>query len=140
MGAFESRQTTAQLRRLQLLLLVMIVWDVLAVIAALSFGSPLAEIDDDRIGGILAARVGFSGAVLVPIVMYLYALARNPLRHRGVIWAGVVEQGAAALFAVYHVAVKDINVEGTIVPLVVAVVLLIGLLINMPRAYAQVAP
>ena len=44
---------------------------------------------------------------------------------------------SAALFAVYHVAVKDINVEGMIVPLVVALVLLITLLINMPRAYTQ---
>ena len=140
MSAFDSRQTTAQLRRLQLLLVAMILWDILAVITALSFGGPLAEIDGDRIGGVLAARVGFSGAVLVPIVMYLYALARNPLRHRGVIWAAVVEQAAAALFAVYHVAVKDINVEGMIVPLVVALALLIALLINMPRAYSQASP
>jgi hypothetical protein len=137
MSAFESRHTTAQLRRLQLLLLVMILWDALALIAALSFGGPLAEIDGNRIGGVLAARVTFSGAVLVPMVMYLYALARNPLRHRGVIWAAVVEQGAAALFAVYHVAVKDINLEGAILPMVVALVLLVGLLINMPRAYSQ---
>ena len=72
MSAFDSRQTTAQLRRLQLLLVAMILWDILAVITALSFGGPLAEIDGDRIGGVLAARVGFSGAVLVPIVMYLY--------------------------------------------------------------------
>lgn len=139
MSAFESRQTTAQLRRLQMLLLVMILWDALALIAALSFGGPLSEIDDDHIGGVLAARVTFSGAVLVPMVMYLYALARNPLRHRGVIWAAVVEQGAAALFAVYHVAVKDISLEGAIVPMVVALVLLVGLLLNMPRAYAQAA-
>ena len=139
MSLFESRQTTAQLRRLQLLLMAMILWDVLAVIAALSFGGPLAEIDEDRIGGVLAARASFSGAALVPIVLYLYALARNPLRHRGVIWAGVVEQGAAALFAVYHVAVKDINVEGMIAPLVVALLLMAGLLINMPRAHIQAA-
>jgi hypothetical protein len=137
MSVFESRQTTAQLRRLQLILVAMILWDVLAIITSLSFGGPLAEIDGDRIGGFLAARLTFSGAVFVPIVMYLYALARNPLRHRGVIWAGVVEQGAAALFAVYHVAVKDINVEGAVVPLVVALVFLVALLINMPRAYTQ---
>ena len=137
MSVFESRHTTAQLRRLQLLLLAMILWDALALVASMTFGSPLAEIDGDRIGGVLAARVTFSGAVLVPMVIYLYALARNPQRHRGVIWAAVVEQGAAALFAVYHVAVKDINVEGAVVPLVVALVLLVGLLINMPRAYPQ---
>jgi hypothetical protein len=49
----------------------------------------------------------------------------------------VVEQGAAALFAVYHVAVKDINVVGAVVPLVIALVFLVALLINMPRAYVQ---
>ena len=139
MSAFESRNTTAQLRRLQLLLMAMILWDLLAIIAALSFGGPLVEIDGDRIGGVLAARLTFSGAVLVPMVMYLYALARNPLRHRGVIWAAVVEQGAGALFAVYHVAAKDINLEGAIASIAVALILLVGLLINMPRAYTQAA-
>jgi hypothetical protein len=33
--------------------------------------------------------------------------------------------------------VKDINLEGAILPMVVALVLLVGLLINMPRAYSQ---
>jgi hypothetical protein len=137
MSAFEPRLATAQLRRLQLLLVLMILWDFISLLGTLSFGGPLMEIDGDRIGGILAARAAFSGPYLMPIAIYLYALARNPMRHRGVIFAGVVEQSAAAFFAVYHVAVKDINLEGAVIPLVVALVLTALLLVNMPRAQAQ---
>jgi len=39
----------------------------------------------------------------------------------------------AALFAVYHAAVKDIKVEGMILPLVVSLALTVLLLTNMPR-------
>jgi hypothetical protein len=137
MSTVDSRQASSQLRRLQTLLMLMVLWNLLAFAAELTFGSPLFRIDDDRIGGFLAARGSFSGAMLVPVVLYLYALARNPLRQRGIIWCGVLEQAAAALLAVYHVAARDIQVEGMVLPLIVSLVLLVLLLINMPRAQAQ---
>jgi hypothetical protein len=140
MSMLDSRQNTAQLRRLQLLLLLMILWDLLSLLAELSFGGPLIKIHDDAIGGILGARASFSGAALVPIGLYFYALVRGPMRHRGVLWCAALEQGGAALLGVYHVAVKDVEVSGTIAPLVVALVLLVLVLINMPGAAARQAP
>lgn len=139
MSTLDSRQNTAQLRRLQLLLLLMILWDVLALVAELSFGGPLIKIDDDAIGGILGARASFSGAAVVPIGLYFYALVRGPLRHRGVLWCAALEQGAAALFGVYHVAANHVEVGGTIAPVVVALVLLVMVLINMPNAAGRQA-
>ena len=123
----------SQNRRLQFLLLLLIVWDALALAAELSFGGPLFEPSDGEIGGFLAARGSFGGAALVPLVAYLYGFARGPLRHRGVLWLGVIEQGATALFAVYHAALGDIDFEGMVLPLAVAAALLVLLLTNMPR-------
>ena len=136
MSTLDQHQHTLQLRRLQLLLLLMILWDVLAVLAEISFGGPLMKVSGDHIGGVMAAKTSMSGAALVPVCLYLYALARNPMRHRGVIWAGVVEQGAAAAFAVYHFVASDIKVEGMVLTLVVSVVFLLLLLANMPRSQA----
>lgn len=136
MSTFEAHQNTLQLRRLQVLLLLMILWDVLAVLAEISFGGPLMKVSGSHVGGIMAAKTSMSGAALVPICLYLYALARNPMRHRGVIWAGVVEQGAAAAFAVYHFVASDIKIEGMVLTLVVSVLFFLLLLVNMPRAQA----
>ena len=132
MSTLDSRQNTAQLRRLQLLLLLMILWDVLSLMAELSFGGPLTKIDGDAIGGILGARASLSGAALVPIGLYFYALVRGPMRHRGVLWCAALEQGGAALLGVYHIAANDVDVGGTILPVVVALVLLVLVLLNMP--------
>lgn len=134
MSMLDSRQNTAQLRRLQLLLVLMILWDVVGLIAELSFGGPLVKIDNDAIGGVLGARASLSGAAIVPIGLYFYALVRGPQRHRGVLWCAALEQGGAALFGVYHIAADDIDVGASIGPIVVALVLLVLVLINMPGA------
>ncbi len=131
--SLDSRHPPHTTRRLQLILLAMIVWDLLALVSELSFGGPLFKIDGDKIGGVLAARGSFSGAAVVPIVLYVYAMVRGPLRHRGVLWAGVVEQAAGALAAVFHVAAGDIAVTGSILPLIVSVLFLVLLLLSMPR-------
>ncbi len=136
MSTFEAHQNTMQLRRLQMLLLLMILWDLLAVLAEISFGGPLMKVSGSHVGGIMAAKTSMSGAALVPICLYLYALARNPMRHRGVIWAGLVEQGAAAAFAVYHLVASDIKIEGMVLTLIVSVLFFLLLLVNMPRAQA----
>src|SRR4051812_34629933 len=131
--SLDSRHSPHAARRLQLLLLAMILWDVLALVAELSFGSPLFKIDGHKITGVLAARGSFDAAMAVPMAVYIYGIVRGPLRHRGVLWVGVVEQAATALAAVFHVAAGDITVGGIIVPLVVSMVLLVLLLLSMPR-------
>jgi hypothetical protein len=133
MTAIEGRLDDGPLRRLQLLLVLMLLWDLLALLAALSFGGALMKIDGDEVGGVLAAKLSFSGALLVPIVVYFYGLVRNPLRHPGVVWVGMVEQGAAVLFALYHVVGGDIAVEGAVLTVVVSTVLLALLLVTVAR-------
>jgi hypothetical protein len=137
MSTLESRQTTAQLRRLQLLLLVMILWDLLAIAGELSFGGPLIKLNDGEIDGVLGARASFAGAAVMPIGLYLYALVRGAARHRFVLWCAALEQGSAALFGVYHVAASDIDLAPALVPLVVSITLLVLVLVNMPSAARQ---
>jgi hypothetical protein len=137
MSAIESRRSDGTLRRLQILLLLMLLWDLVAVLAALSFGSTLMRIEGDEVGGILAARVSFSGAALVPMGVYFYGMVRNPLRHPGVLWVGIIEQAAAAILSIYHVVGGDIEPEGAVLTVVVSVVLLALLLVNMPRGDAH---
>lgn len=138
MSAIESRESSANLRRLQVLLLLMLLWDLLALLAAFSFGSALMKIDGDEIGGYLGAKTSLSGAALVPIAVYFYGLVRSPVRHPGVLWVGVVEQAAVVLAGLYHVVAGDLALEAAIVPVVVSIVLLVLLLANMMRGDARV--
>jgi hypothetical protein len=133
MTAIEGRLDDGPLRRLQILLVLMLLWDLLALLASLSFGGALMKIDGDEIGGVLAAKLSFSGAALVPIAVYFYGLVRNPLRHPGVLWVGMIEQGAAVLFALYHVVAGDIAVEGAVLTVVVSTALLALLLVTVAR-------
>ena len=134
MSTLESRQSTAQLRRTQLLLLLLILWDLMALVGELSFGGPLIKIDDGQLDGILGARASFAGAAVMPICLYFYALVRGSSRHRFVLWCAALEQGAALLFGVYHVAANDIELAPALIPLAVAGTLLVLVLINMPGA------
>jgi hypothetical protein len=137
MSAVESRQSNARLRRLQALLLLMLLWDLLAVLAALSFGSALMKIDGSEIGGFLGAKASFSGAGLIPVAVYFYGIVRNPIRHPGVLWVGVVEQTAAILASLYHVVANDLKLEGAVVTVVISVVFLALLIVNMPQGDAH---
>lgn len=133
MSALESRQSTAQLRRLQTLLLLMILWDLLAVMAEFSFGSGLMKIDGDRVGGFLGGRASMSGAALVTVAVYFYGLVRNPFRHPGVIWVAIIAQSSTAFFGVYHYAAGNLTLEAMLIATIVALVLLFLLIVNMPR-------
>ena len=119
---------------IQLVLGLLIVWDAAALIAELTFGSFLFKISGDEMGGVLAARGAFNGATIVPLTLYVYAMARGPQRYRGLVWVGVLEQSVAAVAAGYHLVLNDIKPEGAIPSLVISVTLLVLLLTNMPRA------
>ncbi len=129
-----SRVQTVNLkRRLQLVLLMMIVWEGLSLLAELSFGGPLFKISGGDLGGILAAHGGFGGASIVPMVLYIYAFARGPLRYRGVLWLGALEYAVAAFLCVFHVVRHNISFGDVIVTFVVSTAFVVLLLINMPR-------
>jgi hypothetical protein len=128
------RQSLSVTRRLQLVLLLMIFWEVLNLAAELSFGGPLFKVSgDDQIGGLLGGRGSLSGAALAPMFLYGYAFLRGPLRHRGALLIGAIEQLGAALFGVYHLAAKDVEAGSVVLPVTISLVLLVLLLINLPR-------
>jgi hypothetical protein len=70
------------------------------------------------------------------MALYIAAFVRGPLRHVGVLWLGAVELGAGALFAVYHFAAGDVEIDGIVLPLIISIGLLVLLLVNMPRTQA----
>jgi hypothetical protein len=135
MSTFDSHRSLSSGRRLQFVLLLLLLWDTLALVAELSFGGPLLKIaDDGDVTGWVAAKGSFGGAMVVPMALYFYALVRGPLRYRNILWVGAIEQGAVALFAVFHVATDVMHVEGIILPLLISSALLVVVLVNMPRS------
>jgi hypothetical protein len=138
MRTVDARQNTAHLRRLQILLLLMILWNLFAMMVQLSFGGALMQIEGERIAGFLGAKSAFSGAVLVPTAVYIYGIVRNPIRHPGVVWVGMIEQGALIFFAAFHVAAGHMEMEAAIAPVLISLLLLFLLIVNLPRG-AQTA-
>jgi len=126
----EHYQRLTPTRRLQLLLLLMALWDILGALVQLWFDSFLFSAEA-RPSGILAGRA-FSGALVVPAVVYLYA-ARNPFRHRPILWLAVIEQLVAICTGVFHWAADDLKFAGVVVPVAVAIAFLILVLLNFPR-------
>jgi hypothetical protein len=133
MNSVEPSRGLSPRLRLQSVLLLLIIWDVLGLLAELSFGGPLLKISDGKISGLLAARGSLGGALVVPLTLYIYALVRGPMRYRGLVWIGVLEQSMVLVFAVYHAVADDIKVGGAILPAVVSGALVVLLLLNMPR-------
>jgi hypothetical protein len=133
MSRVETSRGLSPRVRLQLVLLLLIAWDLIGLLAELSFGSPLFKVSGDRVTGILAARGSFGGALVVPLTLYIYALIRGPMRYRGLVWIGVLEQAMVVVFAVYHTVADDIKVAGAVAPIIVSGALVVLLLLNMPR-------
>src|SRR2546430_10701761 len=133
MRAARSGRRTFSRLRLPALLVLLIIWDVLGVLAELAFGSDLLNITGDKIGGLLGGRGAVGGALVVPLVVYTYAIFKGAAHYQPALWVAVVEQAATALFDVYHLARSDLRFGATIVPLAVALVLLVIVLVNIPR-------
>jgi hypothetical protein len=139
MTTFDPRHPSASIgRRLQFVLLLLILWDVFALLAELTTGGPFFKLEADEVTGWLAAKGSFSGAALIPISVYVYALVRGPMRHRSVFWVAVVEQIGTALFAVFHLSTGVLEFEGFIGPVAVSLALLVVVLLNFPRNQAVV--
>lgn len=114
--------------RLQLVLLVLAGWDMLAFLLELTNTRLL------RIGGIegaLGAR-SVSGSMAVLAIAYLYA-ARDPIRHRFVLWLASLEQFVALFAVTFHWARNDLGFGEAILSILVAAALLVLLLTNLPR-------
>ena len=114
--------------RLQLILVLLAAWDLLAFVLELT-NTRLLRIGS--IDGALGAR-SVSGAVAVLAIAYLYA-ARNPVRYRFVLWMATLEQFVALFASTFHWARHDIGFGEVALPILVAAGFLVMLLTNLPR-------
>lgn len=114
--------------RLQFILVLLAAWDLLA------FALELTNTRLLRVGGIdgaLGAR-SVSGTMAVLAIAYLYA-ARNPIRHRFVLWLATLEQFVALFSCTFHLARHDVGLSEATVPILAAAGLLVLLMTNLPR-------
>ncbi len=123
-----GRSTATSQARLQLVLVLLAAWDLLAFLLELGQTRVLKI---DGIHGILGAR-SVNGAVLVLALAYLYA-ARNPIRYRFVLWLASIEQFIAMFAAAFHWARGDVGAGQAVVPILVAAVFLLLLMMYAPR-------
>lgn len=123
-----GRPNATSQARLQLVLVLLAAWDLLAFLLELAQTSMLKV---GNIHGILGGRA-VGGAVVVLAIAYLYA-ARNPVRYRFVLWLASLEQLIAMFAVTFHWARGDLGAGQAIVPLLVAVGFLVLLMTNLPR-------
>lgn len=116
-------------RRLQIILVLLAAWDALGFVVQLLADTFAFKIDGE-LQGVLAARA-LSGALIVPVILYLYA-ARDPFRYRGILWIAVIQQLVAVATAVFHLAAGAFDLEEMVIPVAVAVAFLILVLLNFP--------
>ncbi len=123
-----GRPNATSQARLQLLLGVLAIWNLLAFLLELTNTGPLQI---GGVDGVLGARA-YSGATGVLAVAYLYAI-RNPLRYRFIVWMAALEQ-LLALFAYgFHWTVDDVSTGEVLLPAVIAIGLLVALVMHLPR-------
>jgi len=114
--------------RLQLILILLAAWNLVG------FAFELMNAGAIRVGGIEGALGGrvLSGSSLVLALAYMYA-ARNPLRHRVILWIATLEQFIAIFSAGFHWARDDISGGEALLPVLVAAACLFALVVSMPR-------
>ena len=123
-----GRHNPTSQARLQLLLLLLAAWNIVAFVFELLNVGPI------RIGGvegILGARA-LGGASLVLALAYIYA-AREPMRHRVILWMATLEQFVALFTAGFHWARGDITGGEAVLPIIVSAVFLLALIWSLPR-------
>jgi len=123
-----GRPNPTSVARLQLILVALGAWNLLAFLLELTNAGPMSVGDVD---GVLGARA-LGGAVGVLGVAYLYA-ARNPVRYRFILWLATLEQFAALFTAAFHWARGDVGGDEAIVPIIVSAAFLVLLMTNLPR-------
>jgi len=123
-----ARLNPASQARLQLVLVLLACWDLLAFLLELANTRLL------RVGGIDGMLGGRSvgGEIAVLAIAYLYA-ARNPMRYRFILWLASLEQFIALFAATFHWARGDIGAGEAAIPILVAGAFLVLLMTNMPQ-------
>jgi hypothetical protein len=114
--------------RLQLVLLVLAAWDLVGFVLGLTNTSLLKV---GSIDGVLGGR-SVSGTLAVLALAYIYA-ARNPIRHRFVLWLASLEQFVAIFSYTFHWGRGDVSMGEVALPIVAAAAFLVLLMTLLPR-------
>ncbi len=114
--------------RLQLILILLAAWDLVAFLFELFNAGPVRV---GAIEGVLGARA-VGGATGVLALAYVYA-ARSPMRHRTILWLATIEQFVSIFTAGFHLARDDISRGEAMLPILAAAVFLVALLTSLPR-------
>lgn len=123
-----GRPDAASQARLQLVLVALAAWDLLAFLLQLVNAGLVKAHDVD---GLLGAR-SYTGATAVLGIAYLYA-ARNPIRHRVILWLASLEQIVALFSTTFHWARGDLSAGESIITIAAAAIFLVLLMTNLPR-------
>jgi|CXWL01.1.fsa_nt_gi hypothetical protein len=121
--------------RLQLLLVVLAAWNLVAFLFELFNVGPIRV---GAIEGLLGARA-VGGATGALALAYIYA-ARDPLRHRVILWVATLEQFLALFTAGFHWARGDVSGGEAALPIIIAAILLAALVVSMPRQTDSFSP
>lgn len=119
-------------RRLQLVLVLLALWDILGGLVPFVSSDAVFQVEQG-VDGLLAARP-FSGALFATALVYLYG-ARRPRRHPPILWLAVFEQLVAIVSTFYQWGADNIDFEGVVLPVVVAVLFLLAVLVQYPRGW-----
>jgi hypothetical protein len=114
--------------RLQLVLVVLAAWDLVGFVLGLTNTSLLKV---GSIDGVLGGR-SVSGTLAVLALAYIYA-ARNPIRHRFVLWLASLEQFVAIFSCTFHWGRGDVSLGEVALPILAAAVFLVLLMTLLPR-------
>ena len=123
-----GRHNPTSQARLQLILILLAAWNIVA------FAFELLNVGPIRIGGIegvLGARA-VGGATLVLALAYIYA-AREPMRHRVILWMATLEQFVSLFTAGFHWARGDVTGGEAILPIIASAAFLLALIWSLPR-------
>jgi len=126
------------LRQPRMVLILLAVWDILAVITQVLSNSFLFDMEGHEASGILAGRA-FSASMVIPAIIYLWA-ARDPKRYRQVFWLALVEQVIVVLSCFYHRGAEDITWAGTIIPAVISGGLIFLVFFNLFQPREEAPP
>ncbi|HLB22734.1 MAG TPA: hypothetical protein VJP07_01430 [Dehalococcoidia bacterium] len=114
--------------RLQLILILLAAWDLVAFLFELFNAGPVRV---GAIEGVLGARA-VGGATGVLALAYVYA-ARSPMRHRTILWLATIEQFVSIFAAGFHLARDDVSRGEALLPIIAAAAFLVALLTSLPR-------
>lgn len=113
----------------RVILLLLAAWDLLGAATQLLADNALFSLQGQTVDGVLAAR-GFSGALVVPAIVYIYAL-RHPDRYHQVWWLALMEQVVAIASYFYHLGADHYGLEDAAVPIVASLILLVLVVLKL---------